>query len=1597
MIAAPRLTRIAGVFATGLAALVGTSSLASAACTIGASASGTTVNISTSQDPGTVTSVTLSGPGGFSVMGSGLVFTTNSVTVTMPADPVPVISSVTKGFSTNVDHVTGSPSGGELLQINGQNFKPQITATINGGACNGVTSTFTYSDLTSVNIGGTAATIVTIPTPPTDSVITVTTPAGIAGLTNILVNTLQATSTTGTGRFAYIAGGPSINGVGPNEGLATIATAVTVSGTNFISGNWHDGTAVTTVSFPCFGNSSAAPSNVAVTAGQGGGSITLNTPICSQVGGSPGAVNVTVTVAGNTSSASQYLYLGIATPQVSGITPNTGVVASSGNTGTIQGGTPVVVAGSNFVGAVAVWFGPSPGTGVKANGFSVDSAGQISTQTPPQSAAGAYVVSVTVKQGTDAQGHDILATSTATNVTFNYILPAPVINSITPNAGSTAGGTSLTVFGQYFNNASAVTIGGAAATNLAVSADGTSITALTGAHAAGTGLSVQVTTPYGTGTSGSSSGAAALYTYGTPPPTVVSVAPNTGGTAGGLSVTITGTNFENTTGVKFGGTAATGLGTPTCDASHNCTITATTPAHSNGLVDVAVTTSNNGISTTGTGTNLFSYSASPPTVTGISPATGSTTGGTTVTISGTNFTGTPQVTINGVAAAQVTVVNSTTISAVTPAGAGTDVAVKVTTSFGIGTSGTGQGFTYAAPVVPPQAAPILTSISPTSGPSAGKTPVTIKGTNLTGATRVTFGGVDATGVVVVDSQTINAVTPPGTVGPAVDVVVTTPLTSTTTQTGTLPGAYTYVNAAPTVTSVLANTGSTQGGNVVTVSGTNFIQGGTTVTFDGFAATNVSFVSSTTVLVTTPAHPVAGPVNVVATTTFGSGTGTGLFTYVAQAAPTVTAISPASGNTAGGTQVQITGTNFSGATSVSIGGSPATFVVVVSATKITATTSAHTVPGVVDVVVTTPAGVGTGTGLYTYVAGAPTVTAISPVSGPIAGGTAVTITGTNFTGASNITIGGVTPTAVTVVSATSITATTPAHAAGAVDVVVTTPVGTGTGRNLFTYNAPAGAALPTVTAVSPNTGVPGGGTTVTITGTNFTNATAVMFGGTNAAFFTVVSTTSISARSPAGSGTVHVTVTTSIGTSAAGPGDQFSYAKAATSLNLTSSPNPSAIGQPVTFTARITGSNPTGLVTFTENGQTIGTATLVNGVAAFTISTLHAGNNAVTASYPGDANNQQDPETVIQVVSASATDSANLHRMQFAVMPVVTNLSGQAISGAIDNAISAGFGGGCQLISPNGAGFTYCFDGDTPAQSSPTTRESSLTLDGQRLEHDFAALGYASDPPPTIKATPIRSQPRDWLVWVDVRGAEFRSTTIGSDVQGKQINGAAGVTRRLTPDFLVGVLGGYEHFDFTSQAYSGTLKGNGYTTGAYVGWRLASTVRFDASGAWSGFTAADTAGSATGNFSGYRWFGSAGLTGSYAWEATVFEPSARVYILREQEKAYTDSLGALQGSHTFDTGRGSAGVKVSHMFPAGVGMIAPYLGFYGDYYFSRDDATTTPALTAVTPLLKGGAARATGGVAMMFGGGTQLSVGGEYSGLGQNARIWNLQVHGSVSF
>jgi hypothetical protein len=134
--------------------------------------------------------------------------------------------------------------------------------------------------------------------------------------------------------------------------------------------------------------------------------------------------------------------------------------------------------------------------------------------------------------------------------------------------------------------------------------------------------------------------------------------------------------------------------------------------------------------------------------------------------------------------------------------------------------------------------------------------------------------------------------------------------------------------------------------------------------------------------------------------------------------------------------------------VKVGGTAATSIIA-TATSITAKTPAGTA-GAKDVVVTTAGGVVTKTGAFTYVA-FPTITTVAPISGPIAGGTNITITGTNLIGATSVKVGGVTATVVTN-TATIITAKTPVGTAGLKSITVTTSGGTATKANAFTYVA-----------------------------------------------------------------------------------------------------------------------------------------------------------------------------------------------------------------------------------------------------------------------------------------------------------------------------------------------------------------------------------------------------------------------------------------------------------------------------------------------------------------------------------------------------------------
>ena len=195
----------------------------------------------------------------------------------------------------------------------------------------------------------------------------------------------------------------------------------------------------------------------------------------------------------------------------------------------------------------------------------------------------------------------------------------PSIDSLTPDYGPIAGGTTVAVVGHAFAGWTDVTVAGVSVAGT-VYTDAEHLSFVTPPHAFGP-VTVQIVTPNGT--------ASATFTYYAPC-TVSSVLPSAGPTAGGQTVTVTGTGFTDATGVLVDGDPVT-IDTITGDTE----LTFTTPPHAAATVNVQVVPLH-GSTSSPTSADLYTY-VPTPTITSITPDNGPSIGGTTVTIEGTNL------------------------------------------------------------------------------------------------------------------------------------------------------------------------------------------------------------------------------------------------------------------------------------------------------------------------------------------------------------------------------------------------------------------------------------------------------------------------------------------------------------------------------------------------------------------------------------------------------------------------------------------------------------------------------------------------------------------------------------------------------------------------------------------------------------------------------------------------------------------------------------------------------------------------------------------------------------------------------------------------
>lgn len=545
-----------------------------------------------------------------------------------------------------------------------------------------------------------------------------------------------------------------------------------------------------------------------------------------------------------------------------------------------------------------------------------------------------------------------------------------------------------------------------------------------------------------------------------------------------------------------------------------------------------------------------------PVVSSFSPTSGPV--GTVVTVSGSGFTGATSVTFNGVAGTNLSVASDSSLSVTVPSSATTGP-IAVTTPNGTGTSS--SSFTVSSGT-PPPSAPVISSFSPTSG--AVGTSVTVNGSGFTGATSVTFNGVAGTNLVVGSDAQLAVTVPSGaTTGP---IAVTTPNgtgTSSSNFTVTTGGGsttFTIVEhhsdaASGTVTSLNATlpSGVTQGNLLLVSAGEgsnlaaitppagwsvayNQTSGGQPVSsgiFYKYVDSATAGQSSWTFTLGSAHSLVLNTMEVnatygwqstlldrvqsndqTATSSTALSTGTTAATtntpdFVLANFSIHSGAQTWSGLSSGFTQVD-DGVDGSGVDSMDAWSAPGSTGT--QSAAVTASTSGYSLNGIAA---------------FAAVGGSanpvPSVSSFSPTSASV--GTDITINGSNFTGATDVTFNGTSAPGYAVNSDSQITVAVPSGATTG-PICVVNANGSGCSASNFTVTAPPPPA-PTISGFSPAEGDVG--TSVTISGANFTGASAVAFNGTAAASYTVDSDAQITAVVPSGATSGTISVTTAGGT------------------------------------------------------------------------------------------------------------------------------------------------------------------------------------------------------------------------------------------------------------------------------------------------------------------------------------------------------------------------------------------------------------------------------------------------------------------------------------
>jgi hypothetical protein len=499
-------------------------------------------------------------------------------------------------------------------------------------------------------------------------------------------------------------------------------------------------------------------------------------------------------------------------------------------------------------------------------------------------------------------------------------------------------------------------------------------------------------------------------------------------------------------------------------------------------------------------------------ITSVDPARGPIAGGTRVTVGGTGFLPGSTVVFGASLGLEVVVQNEGTIAATTPGHPAGPVSVTVQRPDGKWTR-LDDAFFYETDIG-------VDRVEPGAGPTAGGTPITVRGRGFNPDTVLVVGGRLALLAHVIDPSTIIAVTPPGSEGPR-DVLVLNAMGSAQLKKG-----FRYA-ARPAPVACSPGLVPASGGTAVTVTGSGLTDAVAVTAAPGHATIAGPATGSSLPIRVEPSGP--GPVAVTVATPGGEATVSpcvyaGSPDDLAATSTRVLAVVPGFGTDAGGYEARVVvaglGATYPAEVTARLGGAIAEILAVSASDGTVVVRVPPHEAGVVDCEVYGPGGADVAAGAFEYV---PEVTlqSISPSSGPASGGTAVTLHGTHLERVREVRVGPLPASITGPASLTLLDAMTGPASPGAHDVAVVTDRGE---RVVLPRAFTFGAVEPAIVAVTPNAGSQAGGTVVALVGSGFQPGCAVRFGSSEGHVLDAGDPARIVARTPAGApGTVDVTV------------------------------------------------------------------------------------------------------------------------------------------------------------------------------------------------------------------------------------------------------------------------------------------------------------------------------------------------------------------------------------------------------------------------------------------------------------------------------------------